>query len=81
MPAVDLERFTIDCRIKEQQVRLLQSMRTTPDDRLVNYLGNLQRPWTRYTDPGSWNQRDQVYSGRSNWLINQHLMTLARNCP
>lgn len=81
MPAMDLERFVIDCGIKEQQIRLLQSMRTTADDRLVNYLGNLQQPWTRYTDPGAWKQRDQVYMGRSNWLINQHLMTLSRNCP
>ena len=81
MPWVDLDRFTIDCRIKEQQVRLLQSMRITNDDRLVYHMNNVTQPWQRFTRPDTWDERQRLSTGRTNWLINQHLMLLNRNCP
>ena len=81
MPIVDLERFQTNCRLKAQQVQLLQSMRTTRDDRFMHYLANLVQPWDHWQDPGAWHQRRQIQNGRSDWLINQHLLELRRNCP
>lgn len=81
MPWMDLDRFTPDCRIKEQQVRLLQSMRVSADDRLVYHFDNVTQPWHIVTRAQTWNHRQQVSTGRTNWLINQHLLTLRNNCP
>jgi hypothetical protein len=81
MAIVDLERFTVDCRIKEQQIQMLQSMRTSADDRLWNHMRNVVAPWQHYTQPGAWRQRQQLSQGRSDWLINQNLLILGNNCP
>lgn len=81
MPAVDLERFQIDCKKKEEQIRFLQSLRSDRDDRMVAGLINMTAPWSRYTDPNEHGQRVSVQKGYSNWLINQNLMRLAWDCP
>ena len=81
MAAVDLGSFQIDCRIKEQQIALLQSMRVSRDDRIINSLANLVQPWPAITAPDQVYQRQQIQSGRTNWLINQNLQRLAYDCP
>ena len=81
MAAVDLGSFQIDCRIKEQQIALLQSMRVSRDDRIINSLANLAQPWQAITAPDQVYQRQQIQSGRTNWLINQNLQRLAYDCP
>jgi hypothetical protein len=80
MHAVDLESFQINCRIKEQQIRFLQSMRSGRDERMYAGLGNLARPLSRWSDSEEHYQRRSIHSGRTNWLINQHLLHLARDC-
>lgn len=81
MPVADLEYFQIDCRIKHQQVAWLQSMRTTPDDRLLAGVANILAPWKVITDPHGRYQKNAMHIGQSDWLINQHLMSIGRNCP
>lgn len=80
MHVVDLENFQVNCRIKEQQIQLLQSMRQSRDDRLVAGLSNLVQPWGRWFGSDEYVQRANVHNGRTNWLINQHLMHLSRDC-
>ena len=80
MHAIDLESFQINCRIKEQQIQFLQSMRSGRDERMYAGAGNLTQPWSRWTDSEEHYQRRSIHNGRTNWLINQHLMHLSRDC-
>ena len=80
LPWQSLETFHIDCQQREAQIRWLQSMRQRPDDQLIAYLDNITQPWQRFTDPTAARARDHIAAGRTNWLINQHLMTLRNNC-
>lgn len=77
----DLARFQIDCDRKAEQIQFLESQRTSRDDRLWAWVTNQVQFWDQYTDPQRYNQRRVTVSGRSNWTINQHLMTIERNCP
>lgn len=80
MHYVDLDNFQVDCRIKEQQIRMLQGMRADADTRFFNRLESTLNPQDRLLDPDTADQRRSVGNGRTNWLINQHLMTLRNNC-
>ena len=80
MASADLEHFQIDCRQKESQIRMLQSMRVNRDDQIMNGLANLVQPWKSITDPNTAYQRREVQTGRTNWLINQNLQRLAYDC-
>lgn len=79
MYAVDLDSFRVDCRIKEQQIRMLQSMRAGPDTQFINRVEKAINP-LGFLDPESAYQRQEIARGRTDWLINQHLMTLRNNC-
>ena len=81
MFSTDLGSFQIDCRIKEQQIAMLQSMRVSKDDRIVNALATVFQPWQAVTAPDQTYQRQEIRSGRTNWLINQNLQRLAYDCP
>jgi hypothetical protein len=81
MPSMDLDHFQIDCRIKEQQVRFLQSMRVNADERMNAGLLNIGMIWQRFTSPAQFQQRADIGNGYSNWAINQLLMRLAYDCP
>lgn len=80
MATQDLEYFQVNCRMKSQQIAMLQSMRTTPDTRLANGVSNLLQPWRIVTDPGERARANAVYTGQTDWLINQHLLSIARDC-
>lgn len=81
MLAVDLGSFQIDCRIKEQQIAMLQSMRVSKDDQILNALAGVFQPWQAITAPDQAYQRQEIKSGRTNWLITQNLQRLAYDCP
>jgi hypothetical protein len=81
MPTIDLDHFQIDCRIKEQQIRFLQSMRVNADERINANLLNIGLLWQRFTNPAQFQQRADIGSGYSNWAINQLLVRLAHDCP
>jgi hypothetical protein len=80
MASVDIDHFQVDCKNKQQQIRLLQSMRTTADDRLVAGISNTLQPWTVVTNPNKYYERQQIQTGRTNWLINQTLREIAIQC-
>lgn len=75
MNSWDLDHFWTDCSRKQEQIAFLQSLRVTPDDQARAALARLisldaKRSW----------ELDSISSGRTNWIINQHLMALSR-CP
>jgi len=80
MRIVDLDTFRINCRMKNEQVAMLQQMRLSGDDLLFAKLGNITKPWTMFSDSEQYGARAEMSSGRTNWLINQLLLEL-RECP
>lgn len=77
---VDLNYFHVDCRIKQQQIEFLQSLRPTPAERGNSGLLNMLMPWKVITDSNTYENRAHHASGRTDWMINQLLMEL-RTCP
>jgi hypothetical protein len=75
----DLEWFVVDCRLKSQQIAMLQAMRPTNDEKLFARLNNELFFWQMFSNPEKHEQRLQIGSHRVDWLINQHLMRL-REC-
>ena len=80
MSSVDLDFFQVDCTRREEQIRFLNSQRTTANDRLAHGVVNTLNPWQRFTQGDRFQDRQEVHSGRNDWLINQHLRRLARDC-
>jgi len=79
MSHADLEWFVTDCRFKSEQIAMLQSMRPTNDEKMFARLNNELFFWQPFINPNQFEQRQQIGSGRVDWLINQHLMRL-REC-
>lgn len=64
----DLNNFQIDCKHKEEQVRLLQNMRRTKVEIMkAKFLSN-------FSGPGP------IPSERTNWMIDYHLTDLRNHC-
>ena len=80
MGFADLDHFKIDCRKKSEQIAFLQSMRPTPDEKLLAGFSAMFQPWAYVTDPYGQDSKRVVSTGRSEWVINQHLMTIRDNC-
>ena len=80
MRSADLDYFQVNCDIKEQQIKFLQSQRTTRDQQLWARLSNVLQPWQSMTDPDAYKQRHRVGQGYTNWVLDQHLMAIARDC-
>lgn len=76
MAAEDLNYFRIDCSRKEEQIRMLQSMRQTGDERLAANFTNMVKPWTLFTDPEGYGTRAEIGSGEINKQINYNLQRL-----
>ena len=76
-----LDSFQIDCRIKEQQVRFLQSMRNTNNEKFNARATNAVMPWTMITDSSNYQHRQGVQTGYNDWVINQLLLRLGYDCP
>ena len=80
MGFADLDSFQIDCSRRNEQIFLLQSMRSTRDDRLIARASNAIQPWLAYTNPEQhYNNANRGY-GRADWVINQKLIALRDNC-
>ena len=75
MNSWDLDHFWTDCRRKQEQIEFLQSLRVTPQDQARAAMSRL----VSLDAKRSW-ELDSIASGRTNWIINQHLMALSR-CP
>ena len=76
MAAQDLNYFRIDCSRKEEQIRMLQSMRQSGDEKLTAGFVNMTQPWTAFTDPDGYGTRAEIASGEINKQINYNLQRL-----
>lgn len=70
MSTVDLNHFVVDCRIKQQQVALLQSMRQTSDEQLAARFRSMFQPFT-------WTSDHDIAYGNPNKYINFWLRELS----
>jgi hypothetical protein len=80
MAAIDLNYFQPDCKIKQQQVEMLQSMRQSGDEQLRAYGTNIIHFWQNYTNHEEYRRRAEIGSGEINRQINYNLQLL-RQCP
>jgi len=53
--------YQTDCSRKNEQITMLNSMRTTRDDRALAKLKNIFQPWLQFTDPDEY--ADNWYQG------------------
>lgn len=77
----DLDNFQINCAIKQQQIDFLVSQRLTTNEQILQNYNRIFAPWRGITDPDRARAEAAQGSGRTNWLISQHLLALSRNCP
>jgi hypothetical protein len=77
----DLDRrFQIDCKRKQQQIEMLQSMRQSGDESFDAYMRVLLQPWRIFTNPAELEVDLELTKGNPNKYINYHLHQL-RYCP
>jgi hypothetical protein len=77
----DLDNFQIDCKIKPQQIDFLVSQRLSTNERILQNYSRIFAPWRSFTNPARARTEAEQGSGRTNWLIGQHLLALSRDCP
>jgi hypothetical protein len=77
MAAQDLNYFRIDCKRKQQQVVMLQSMRQTADEQAAAAFTNAFTPWRVITDPNGYQRRYEIGTGEINRQINYNLHLLS----
>jgi len=70
MNTQDLNHFQIDCRIKSQQVAMLQSMRQSRDDMFASSMRSMARPF-------SWTPDHDIAHNNPNKYIDFHLNQLS----
>ena len=56
-----INTFQTDCSKKNEQIAMLNGMRSTRDDRALAKLKNIFQPWLQFTDPGQYS--DNYYQG------------------
>lgn len=79
MATVDLASFEIDCSRKEEQIRMLESMRTKSDDKFLAWMSNASQPWTMVSDREQYQLREDIGRNMTNWQIN-HILRKFRYC-
>ena len=57
----DVNYFQIDCSRRNEQIQMLNNMRTTRDDRALAKLKNIFQPWLQFTNPDEYT--DNYYQG------------------
>lgn len=70
MSTVDLNHFVVDCRFKEQQVALLQSMRQSSDEQFAARIRSMFQPFR-------WTSDHDIAYGNPNKYINFWLRELS----
>ena len=76
----DLNHYQLDCNKKAEQIQFLNSMRTTESERIMIRAKLRLQPWLPITDGDLYDKQLKQGQGRYEWLINQHLHTLASQC-
>lgn len=70
MSTVDLNHFVVDCRIKQQQVDMLQSMRQSRDEQFAARVRTMFQPF-------AWTSDHDIAYGNPNKYINFWLRELS----
>jgi outer membrane murein-binding lipoprotein Lpp len=70
MSTQDLNHFQIDCRIKNQQVAMLQSMRQSRDEQFAAGMRSMMRPF-------SWTPDHDIAHNNTNKYIDFHINQLS----
>lgn len=70
MSTADLNHFQINCKLKDQQVAFLQSMRQTPDEQFAAAMRSRLKPFT-------WTHDHDIAYNNPNKFINHHLNQLS----
>ena len=70
MSTQDLNHFQVDCRIKNQQVAMLQSMRQSRDEQFASSMRSIARPF-------SWTSDHDIAYNNPNKYIDFHLNQLS----
>jgi hypothetical protein len=76
MSTVDLNYFRVDCKQKQQQVAMLQSMRLSADEQFAARMRLSLQPWTIVTNGTVWAVNYDMAHGNPNRYINYHLNQL-----
>ena len=74
----DLDHFQIDCNLKKEQTEFLNSMRTK-NKTWARFQWKFM-PWQAVTDHKGYSKNKRQAIGAYDWVINQHLHTIASQC-
>jgi len=76
----DINYFQIDCTRRDEQIRMLDGMRSTRDDRALAKLKNIVQPWLQFTDPDQYTDNYYQGSGRTDAYIDYKIQNLINFC-
>ena len=81
MSFFDINEFQVDCNKRDEQIKMLESMRSTPDDRLFARFRAAFQPWQRFTDPDQYADNWYKGWGTTDAYINYKIQNLVNYCP
>lgn len=76
----DINYFQTDCSKKNEQIVMLNSMRSTRDDRAAAKLRNIFQPWIQFTNPDQYADNYYQGSGRTDAYIDYKIQDLINFC-
>jgi hypothetical protein len=76
----DVNHYQMDCAKKNEQVAMLNSMRSSRDDRAMAKLRNIFQPWLQVTDPDQYANNYYQGIGRTDAYINYKIQDLLNFC-
>jgi hypothetical protein len=75
-----INTFQTDCSKKNEQITMLNSMRSTRDDRALAKLKNIFQPWLQFTDSSQYADNYYQGSGRTDAYIDYMIQDLLNFC-
>jgi len=77
----DINTFQVDCSKRNEQIVMLDSMRSTRDDRALAKLKNIFQPWLQVTDPDQYADNYYQGAGMTDAFIDYKIQNLINYCP
>ena len=76
----DVNYYQMDCAKKNEQIAMLNSMRSSRDDRAMAKLRNIFQPWLQITDPDQYANNYYQGTGRTDAYIDYKIQDLLTFC-
>jgi len=76
----DVNYYQMDCAKKNEQIAMLNSMRSSRDDRAMAKLRNIFQPWLQVTDPTEYANNYYQGTGRTDAYIDYKIQDLLTFC-